>query len=244
MTSPSGNIRPDSSRLEDEVRQLRQIVDALVQKPVRNAGDFSIKNTSGVGVFVSGPQGGALSLPDGTPQWVTQIRDNNDVARFAFYDPSPLLDGVVQTLWMWDHNGTPIWTGDNNGGWAEPWFPIPMYAKFSVAVGIFDYMSKAVNGAEEKLWEGRIGYVSHTRVQVDGIWGAASGTNTTRYRLKVNGTTIGTWDIAGLESNVKGPFVFPVAIGTKNTGIEITAQTLSGTGNFACQLFACYQRQT
>lgn len=244
MTSPSGNIRPDSSQLESEVRQLRQIVEALVQKPVRNAGDFSIKNTAGTSVFISGPQTGPLTAPDGTPQWVTQVRDINDVARFAVYDPAPLSGGYIQTIWFWDHNGTPIWTGDNNGGWAEPWLPIHMYAKFATAVGTFQYMNKAVNGAEEQLWEGRVGYTSHTRLQVDGTWGQASGTNTTRYRMKVNGTTIGTWDIGGLESSIKGPFVSPVGVGTKNSGIEITAQTLSGTGNFACQVLGCYQRQT
>lgn len=245
MTSPSGNIRPPSNQLEDRVRELEQIVASLVQKPVRNAGDFTIKTPAGTTSFRSGPHSGAFAMPDGSPQWITQIRDMNDLFRFGLFDKDPLDASPYQIFWMYDQFNQITFTQDNNGGWAEPWLPIVMYPKISVAAGVYSYLSTAVNVAEQQLWEGRIGYVSHTRIQVNGVWGQSSGSGqTTRYRLKVGGVTVGTWDIGGLEVSIKGPFVHGQAIGTRNAVTEITAQSLAGTGVYACQVLGCDQRQT
>jgi hypothetical protein len=108
-------------------------------------------------------------------------------------------------------------------------------------------MVTAVNLAEQTLWVGRIGYVTHPQIQVDGIWGQDTGTNSTRYRLKAAGVTVGTWDVStAAAAAVEGgyPLLAATALRTKNVAVELTAQSLSGTGTYACQVLACHLRQT
>jgi hypothetical protein len=244
VTAPIGNPGPDNALIEQRFARIEQELAALRQKPLTNGGAISIKAPNGVTTFLSGPNG--MPLADGSPQWMTVIRDYGNVARFAVYDPEPIIDGFQQATYMWDHLGGILFTSDKNGGIAEPWLPVVMYPKFSPPSGLYSYRARPVDGTERSLWEGRIGYLSHPRIQVDGVWGPASGTNTTRYKLKMNGTIVGQWDVAGLSLNVQGPFDTTVgaALRSTNVGIELTAQTLSGTGDYACQVWACYQRQT
>lgn len=131
-------------------------------------------------------------------------------------------------------------------GPTQPWLPVVLYPKFAPPAGVYSFMSTPASVSEQSLWEGRIGYLAQPLIQVDGVWGASSGTNTTRYRMKISGVTVGTWDQAAQVTAVHGGFDATViaAIGSTNRVIEITAQTLSGTGNYACQVFGCYQRQT
>lgn len=138
-------------------------------------------------------------------------------------------------------------TGDEAGGMARPWIPIVLYPRFAVAAGLFTAMSRAVDVTERVLWEGSIGYLSHPSIQVTGMWGSASGTNTTRYQLKVNSTVVGTWDVAtAAAKDTRGPYsLLTVAdIGDTDVPVELTAQTLSGAGDYACQPFSCHLRST
>lgn len=246
MTQPDGNIRPSVLRLEDEVRQLRQELQALQSRSLRAAGEFYTQAPTGTKTFQTGPFV-SVPMPDGTPQWLTIMRDVNGTARWAVYDPDTVSGGFVQTLWEWDHAGNILRTSDILGGWAEPWLPVNLYTRFSMgASSVFSYMNLPVDVAERTLWSGSIGYVTHTNINIGGVWGAASGTNTTRYRLKIGGTTVGTWDIAGLEVSTKGPFnvLGATSLMSRIPSIDLTAQTLSGSGNCACQIIHCHMRQS
>lgn len=124
---------------------------------------------------------------------------------------------------------------------------VPLYPKFTVAAStVFTAMSTAVNVVEQTLWEGRIASLAHPYVQVDGSWGAATGTNNTRYRLKIDAVTVGTWDVALAAAGVHGPFLTTTAavIGSTNVPITLTAQSLTGSGTYKCQVLGCHLRQT
>lgn len=144
-------------------------------------------------------------------------------------------------------SNTGVLTSDPNGGIATPWLPVVLYPLFAPPAGVFARMAAAVNVAEQTLWVGRIGYVTHPQIQVDGIWGQDTGTNSTRYRLKVAGVTVGTWDVAtAAASAIQGGYslLAATALRAKNVAVEVTAQSLSGTGTYACQALACHLRQT
>jgi hypothetical protein len=157
---------------------------------------------------------------------------------------------------FWDYAAHQVLADDvQSGGLAIPWIPIPLYPLFSMAAAsVYAYMNLPTTSiaSETTLWEGRIDRVAGPRIQVNGLWGAASGTNTTRYKLKVDGTQVGTWDSSTLEVAVKGPgsagvtgtMSLATLIGTTNVSVQLTAQTLSGSGSTACQVLGCTQRQT
>lgn len=247
MTDPGGVWGgPDPSMYEFRLKRLEAELQALRERGTRDAGAFNVKNPAGVDTFWSGPS--RTLLDDlGAPQWVTWLKDAQGNTRWEFWDPFPLVDGYIQVLFEWDHLGNVLRTSDRNGGWAEPWLSFIMYPLFAPPAGTFSYMGTAVNVAEQTLWEGRIGYVTHPYVGIDIQGGASSGVNTTRYRLKVNGATINTWDVSGLSyfgtpASIIG--AGGVTIGSRNVGVTLTAQSLSGSGSYACQIYGTYMRQT
>lgn len=126
----------------------------------------------------------------------------------------------------------------------EPQFPIVLYPLFqtSVAPGTAGYAFIGVGTLV--TWEGRI-RVSHPKIEVDGIWGAAAGTNTVRYEMKLSGNVIGTWVVsAGLVVTRFGPFDISPYIGQDWARIEIAITSSTGTGAVAFQILGCYFRQT
>lgn len=248
MTSPQGMWGgPSREYLESRLKQMQDQIDALQQRGVKNAGALTLRTPQGNLTFQVGPIV-SIPLPDGTPQWVTVIRDSSGAARWALYDPDTVSGGFVQTLWEWDHLGNILRTSDILGGWAEPWFAVVLYPYFSMgASSTYLYMNTACNVAEQTLWSGHIGYVTHSNILVRGVWGAAGGTNNTRYRLKINGVTVGTWDVsASAVISDQGPFNILGATSLMNRSprVDLTAQTLSGSGSYACQVSHCHQRQS
>lgn len=252
MTSPGpdGVARTVKPGLEDEVRQLRLELDALRQRPLRYAGEFFTQSDQGVRTFTTGPYY-TVPGPDGSPQWITGIRDQSGQARIFFWDPDPLSGGYVQAEWHWDHLGNVVWTTDNNGGWAEPHLPVVLYPRLTppetVAGDQWDYMwlNAADAGSERTCWSGCIGYVSHSRIWVKGTWGGLDG-GTGEYKLKINGITVGTWSVAGLSTDTRGPFSLlgAVTISTREADVDLTVRRTSGAGRLACQVSHCHQRQT
>lgn len=245
MTSPGpdGVARTVKPGLEDEVRQLRLELDALRQRPLRHAGEFFTESDQGVQTFVTGPNYNYPG-PDGKPQWLTGIRDKNGQARIFFWDPDPGDGTYVQTEWHWDHLGQTIWTSDNNGGWAEPWLGVPLYQQFPVVTGD-QWVDVTFIATEQRLYRGTIPYVSHPNLGVSGVWGQRTGAGqTTRYRLKVGGSTVGTWDISGGEDSDKGPFNIASRVNDKQVLVEVTAQSLAGSGTAWAQLGSVHLRQS
>lgn len=235
MASPIGNYGgPDRDYLEQQIRELRAGMQALQERGVRQAGAMSIKAPNGHITFQTGPYT-AFPMPDGSPQWVTVINDVNGVSRFLLWDDDTTTGGFTQMLLLADHLGNHMWRTDPVGGMDWPGQPVPLSMRFASASVAGDAASIATNVSERILWIGETPIV-YPYAEVPGTWGAASGTNTTRYRLKFNNVTVGTWDVVGLVGATQGPFdirtVAPIGTGSINT--TITAQSLSGSGAFYC----------
>lgn len=133
---------------------------------------------------------------------------------------------------------------DSGVGLASPWFSVPLYPYFSMAASsTWPYMNLPVASvtSETVLWSGRIPQMLHGFVGIDGVWGQASGSNSSTYKLKLNGTTVGTWSPPALEVAAKGPFNANAFIGQQWVGVDLTVQA-SGTGNVACQVAGCATR--
>lgn len=248
---PDGVARSVQLGIESEMRQIRAELDALRQRRLTYAGEFFTETGDGVKTFVTGPYYG-VPLADGSPQWLTQIIDVNGQSRFIVWDPDPLSGGFIQTTWMLDHIGQILFTSDNNGGWAEPHLPVVLYPRFNPPAfpGLgnhYDYaiVDATAAGAERVAWAGNIGYVSHSRIWIRGTWGGTGG-GTGEYKLKINGVTVGTWSVAGLSTDTRGPFSLlgAVSIGTREADVDLTVRRSAGSGDIACQVSHCHQRQT
>lgn len=126
----------------------------------------------------------------------------------------------------------------------EPQFPIVLYPQFqsSTALGAIGYSNVSVGTLA--TWEGRI-RVSHPKIEVDGIWGQASGANTTRYDVLIGGKSVGFWIVSSaLQVSRKGPFDVSSFIGQDWIKIEVAITSSTGVGQVAIQPLGCYFRQT
>jgi hypothetical protein len=146
-----------------------------------------------------------------------------------------------------DNDGRIIVSDDaeSGTGLARPWLQVPLYPKFvSASTPLYQYATiDAANLAtEQQIWEGRV-TVSHPKITINGVWGQATGSNTTTYRLKVAGGQIGQWTVTGLDVSRRGPFDLTRLVGTDDTVIELTADS-NGTGLVAAQVLACHLRQS
>jgi hypothetical protein len=143
-------------------------------------------------------------------------------------------------------NGELFSDDTENGGIARPWLATPLYPKFTVAASsVYSYMNLPVASvaSETTLWEGRISMVTHPFMVVTGVFGQASGSNSSTYRLKLNGVTVGTWNETTIVNANRGPYNVAASLGLANVPVEVTA-VASGTGNIGCQIYSLYQRQT
>lgn len=144
---------------------------------------------------------------------------------------------------MYDRNGNILLSDDSQSGYglANPWLSIPMYPLFSMAQNsVYQYMNLPVSSvtSETILWSGRIPQMHHGFIGIDGLWGAASGSNSSTYRLKLNGTQVGTWNQTGLAFTSKGPYDAKSFLNYQWVAVELTVQA-SGTGSVAAQVFGC-----
>jgi hypothetical protein len=223
---------------EDQRRTLYSAVISAGGLTVQDGGAISVRLDSGVQIFHAGPltylgtpyQGVMMRRADGTPIFYTFPvgGDPNNIA-WAFFDQASreIISSDALT-----------------GGLARPWIPVYMVPKLAMAAGTFSYYNLAVSASEVQLWEGRIPFVSHPFIEVDGVWGQASGSNSTTYRLKVNGATVGSWVVSGgLVNNRRGPFDISTLLNTTWASIELTVQS-TGTGVQACHVVGCSMRQT
>jgi hypothetical protein len=210
---------------------------ARLQKQIDEIGRKTNSNFT-----VTDPVSGTRLLyvgPDATGRQVFEIRRDNGT----------LVERVVsivsgQQYWaLYDRQNNILFSDDSVSGYgiASPWISFPMYEQFTMAQNIvYQYMSLPTTSvaAETTLWEGRIPLMLHGFVGVSGVWGAAIGTNTSTYRLKLNGTTVGTWNQSTLVVSNPGPFDAHTFINTQWIAVTLTCIATSGTGNVACQVYA------
>ncbi|WP_367128335.1 hypothetical protein [Saccharothrix sp. HUAS TT1] len=196
--------------------------------------------------------GGSVStpMPDGTPQPVFIVNDGNGQNRFMILDPFPDLDGYVPVVWIKDHLDNIVMTSDRNGGMAEPWISVPMYPRawpdaFLDSSGTnLTLPVSACNGST--VWEGRIGKVSHPRIQYDVVAGRVTGVSgSPTYTFVVNGTTLDTFATTGYGSNLRGPFDITSMLGGTNVSVQLkVSATGTSTDRIATDMNGVWLRQS
>jgi hypothetical protein len=140
-----------------------------------------------------------------------------------------------------------------NSGFVQPMWPIVMYPLF-VPVGAAgtSIVAYTVNVGVTASWEGRA-RISHPKIEVDGIWGNASGVGTNTYQLIVNNVTVGQWSTTGgivvdhasvLAGMSTGGFDVSGLLGHDWTGIKVSLVTNGSSGQAALQVLGAFFRQT
>lgn len=123
------------------------------------------------------------------------------------------------------------------------WTYVPLYPQFASlnAPGAGGYAT--VNAGTLVSWESRL-YVTHQSfIQLDGIWGQASGSNTAVFELVVDGVTVGSWTQAGsLAVANKGPYDISLFKDRAFIKVEVKITSSTGTGTVAFQVLGCFLR--
>lgn len=128
-------------------------------------------------------------------------------------------------------------------GLARPWLPVFLTPMFRSNLAAGATGSSAVNVGVLAKWEGRVS-VSHPWLEVDGIWGAATGSNTATYEVRLSDQAVGSWNTSVAEVSRKGPFDVTEYMNQDWVKIEVAITASSGTGEVSTQLLGCYLRQT
>lgn len=182
--------------------------------------------------------------PDTNGKQIIRIR--REGGSLVFYTA---FTGGQQYWRLVDRFGMELFSDDTlTGGMASPWLSVPMYPLFSMAASsVYAYMNLPVASVvtETVLWRGRIPLVTHPFMSVSGIFGQASGSNSSTFNLKLGfpATTVGTWSETTVVDAIRGPFNVTAYMNLVQMPVQVTA-TATGTGNVGCQLFSLYQRQT
>lgn len=124
-----------------------------------------------------------------------------------------------------------------------PWMPVPFYPQFVplAAAGTTGYWT--VNVGTLASWETRIYATHHTNIQIDGVWGQSSGSNTVTYQLQLGGTSVGSWTTSGaLDVGRKGPFSITSFLNQEFLKAEVKITSSTGTGTVAIQVLGCFLR--
>lgn len=247
-----GDVLSQIAALRQEVADVRRTVG--ISSATINRGGLSLLNdaflkavdSNGVErLFV-----GTTDAFQGTKQPVFFVRDGAGKLRVAMFDPAPASDGYQPVFWVWDHADRVAFTTDKNGGVAEPWIPVPLYPLFNDA----GYPDQADNYASlpasectgSSLWEGRIGKVSHPRIQIDGVWGRYTGGGAVpSYALEVGGSDVGTWSQTAFTGAMRGPYDISSLLGQTDVPVRLRiSATGTGTDRIAMQVLGCWLRQT
>lgn len=133
-------------------------------------------------------------------------------------------------------------------GLARPWLPVhlmPTYMPNLPTAGVTGTwcIDSTQVVSETVLWEGRAS-VSHPYIHIDGVWGHATGSGTVTYRLKLAGTTVGTWTATTGEVSRRGPYSVGTSAGTDWVQVTVTAEQATGSGAVRCHIHGCYLTQT
>lgn len=125
---------------------------------------------------------------------------------------------------------------------ATPWIPVPLYPQFNSILGAGAGGYWSVNVGTLVTWEGRINATHHRSIEVDGIWGQASGSNTVTYQLQLGGNVVGSWTTTSFEVARKGPFDISSYVDQEFLKIEVKITSSVGSGTVAHQILGCFLR--
>ena len=246
-----------------QIAELRKQLAALTNKSLYSAsvgkggltieggGSITMTSPTGAKVLLIGP--GDANHADGSPQQIAFISDELGHERILVADiGSPAVAGN-QRVFIYDAGGRETLSQDLNGGQARPWYNVPLYPYFTSPPNpgttgtYFAYANIAQSAITPPvvMWEGRIAYVSHPRISVDGTWGFASGGGSVTYDLVVGGTSLGSWTVtSGLTVTQEGPYDISSRLGQSAVPVQVRITAASGGAQLACQPLGCYLRQT
>jgi hypothetical protein len=250
------------------VQQLAQQINEITRKTLYSAvigrggiqidssGSLKVTNgVSGLGQFYIGGGSTAPAHADGSSQIITNIGDEAGRDRLILWDDNTPASTTNQRFYEYDVGGRLIRTQDSNGGWATPWFSVPMYTRFHPNGGPGSYNSdgfyysggfaqftagsnNCISGQD--YWEGRIPFVSHPRISVDGVWGGSANPT---YTLYLNGSSVGSYSPGtGVTATSWGPFDITSLLTKKAVSVQIKISF--GAGVVAADCLGVYLRQT
>ncbi|RZS39157.1 hypothetical protein EV193_104373 [Herbihabitans rhizosphaerae] len=236
-------------KLEQQLREMQRktLYSAAIEDgglTVTGSGGITVEDQEGQKIFFTGSDPSLPLRPDGSQQSTVVVRDDAGQTRLRLWDPDPLAaNGYTQAMWQYDHAGRPVFTTDVAGGLAEPWLNVPLYCMYAMAPGRYPYTYLPIADLVGNIWEGRVSYVSHPVIQVDGTWGQATGVNATDYFLDIGPSTF-SWT-AGLLETTNKRFDVSHLLGDRNVPIALRATPHAGsTGAVAFQVLGCCLRQT
>ena len=233
---------PQPIDLQAQINQLKKQIANLISSPRGNLGNFTSVGLS------SGGLGSFYPRASGAPQVGTVLLDDAGHWRLALVDlESPSTPGR-QVLVYWDQSTRIVFSGDEQGGLATPWLSVPMTPKFTPpANSVFQYFSigTSASGMAQgvQLAEGRIPFVSHPRLTIDGMWGQASGTAVPTYSLQVGSLPPLTWSQTAVLASQQGPIDVSSLLTQTGVPVSLTV-TWTGSGAIACHPYGCYLRQS
>lgn len=227
-------ISPKSENLPDRVAAVEDRLDEASRKTNSN---FTVTTPSGVTVLKIGPK----SPTNPTNEFVMR-RSNGSLIMWT----GTLNDGVTQFWAFYDRNQNLLFSDDaiSGKGLAEPWMGVPMTPNYSMASStVWQYMNLPVASVatETILWTGVVPSIRHGFMAVQGLWGTASGSNSSTFNLKLAGTTVGTWSETALVNAARGPFDVSAYLTLHSVTATITC-IATGTGSVACDLRTLHLR--
>lgn len=218
-----------------------------------NGGQIDVNNGAGAHFFNVSPTG----FVDGSGRQISGVTIADYLNNVIFGEAPTTVVGNVATNWYWTmldaaQNQIIASDGISGRGLAYPFENIAMYPTWNglgtSTPGSYSQIAASLITANTAMWTGRIGYVSHPAISIEGIWGKASGTTSAvSYRLVVGATTFGPWTIAAGGGAVDAIHQFDIhtMVGSLDVPVQLFAQaSITSADSIACQVLGCHIRQT
>lgn len=195
--------------------------------------------------------------------------DGNELNSVSIFDPisghgllkqfPATIDGNVGTDWYWamcDAQGNNVVATDGIAGvgLAQPYIPVCMSMRWTggpfrtaTATGSAAAVASSIVGMGV-LWEGRIGYVSHPALLIDGTWGDIDNAGITpTYAVTVSGIPVGTWTGPGGQAGAQHIFDVRQFVGHESAPVQISVTSTGGaptTDRIACDVLGVHLSQS
>lgn len=227
----------------EELRSARSNEAATIRRgglTVTDDGYIRMVDDNGTQILYIGPD------VDGTQ--IARLRRENGA--FILYTAKTVSGN---NYWALTDNTNRIVVSDDAAsgiGLARPWLPVHLNRGFvtSAAAGSvasYSYLPVSAVTSETTLWDGYAS-VSHPKLTTVGIWGqAVSSVTGATFRIRFDGTEIGSWSTASgeLSSSFRGPY--DVTDFTNKDWVRVTVTCVAtGTGSVACEVRGMYLHQT
>jgi hypothetical protein len=231
----------------EQIRKLAGLTSAIIRRGGLTLLDDSfIKMVDDLGtqVLYVGPNSGGQQI------FLLKRENGSAVLQSDYFAGQPFFA-------MRDQNNVILFS-DNAaglGGMARPWLPVPMQPMFrdwanSTPVApqgeFFQYhvTRNDLIASEIAIYQGAAS-ILHKFMEVTGIFGFAVGSNAVTYRLRLNGTVVGTWTANFGATGMTTPrFDVSAYLDLNAVQVQVTAQAGGGSaGLSSVQVDSVYMRQ-